>query len=60
MRNKISRMISRLLGRSPEPPGDPYASVRVPLRRGPFSGGAAIALTEPKPSRFWLDFRRRD
>jgi hypothetical protein len=36
--------LRRLLGKNPTPPGDPYAYVTAPLRRGPKGrSGAAIA-----------------
>ena len=39
--------IRRMLGNKPTPPGDPYAYVRAPLRRGPKGrSGAAVAEIE--------------
>ena len=36
--------LKRLLGRKPAPPGDPYAYVMAPVRRGPKGrSGAAVA-----------------
>jgi len=36
--------LKRLLGRKPAPPGDPYAHVMAPVRRGPKGrSGAAVA-----------------
>jgi hypothetical protein len=40
-------LLRRLLGKNPTPPGDPYAYVTAPLRRGPKGrNGAAIAEIE--------------
>jgi hypothetical protein len=41
------KRISRLWRRDPEPQ-DPYAGVRVPLKRGPRDRNAAVALAEPE------------
>jgi len=39
--------LRHLLGRKPTPPGDPYANVPAPLRRGPKGrSGAAVAEIE--------------
>jgi hypothetical protein len=39
--------LSRLLGRKPAAPGDPYAYVMAPVRRGPKGrSGAAVAEME--------------
>ena len=39
--------LKRLLGRKPAAPGDPYAYVMAPLRRGPKGrSGAAVAEIE--------------
>lgn len=39
--------LKRLLGRKPAAPGDPYAYVTAPLRRGPKGrSGAAVAEIE--------------
>jgi hypothetical protein len=39
--------LKRLLGRKPAAPGDPYAYVNAPLRRGPRGrSGAAVAEIE--------------
>ena len=36
--------LKRLLGKKPAPPGDPYAYVMAPVRRGPKGrSGAAVA-----------------
>jgi hypothetical protein len=34
-------------GQNPEPPEDPYSSVRHPVRRGPPSRASAVAMEEP-------------
>ena len=50
MGKSLSRLwdrISRLWRRNPEPQ-DPYAGVRVPLKRGPHGRSAAVALLEPE------------
>ncbi|HEY3615691.1 MAG TPA: hypothetical protein VGK96_02695 [Candidatus Sulfotelmatobacter sp.] len=39
--------LKRLLGKKPAPPGDPYAYVMAPVRRGPKGrSGAAVAEIE--------------
>jgi len=39
--------LKRLLGRKPDAPGDPYAYVMAPVRRGPKGrSGAAVAEIE--------------
>jgi len=44
---KIRDAIRRLLGREATPPGDPYAYVTAPIRRGPKGrSGAAVAEIE--------------
>jgi hypothetical protein len=41
---RIQDAIRRLLGKKPPQPGDPYAYVTAPLRRGPKGrSGAAVA-----------------
>jgi hypothetical protein len=46
LRKMIDR-IRRLLGKKPTPPGDPYAYVTAPVRRGPKGrSGAAVAELE--------------
>jgi hypothetical protein len=46
LRKMIDR-IRRLLGKNPTPPGDPYAYVTAPVRRGPKGrSGAAVAELE--------------
>jgi hypothetical protein len=48
LRKKLEDAICRLLGREPSPPpGDPYAYVTAPLRRGPKGrSGAPVAEIE--------------
>jgi hypothetical protein len=41
------------------PPHDPWSRVRQPLRRGPSSRGAGVALDEPAPRRSLNLFGRR-
>lgn len=45
------RFFRWLSGRRP-PPDDPYAGVRQPVRRGPPSRAAGVALAEPVPRSF--------
>jgi hypothetical protein len=43
--------LKRLLGKKPAPPGDPYAYVMAPVRRGPRGRkGAAVAEIEEDSS----------
>jgi len=43
----IVGFLKRLLGRNPAAPGDPYAYVTAPIRRGPRGrSGAAVAEIE--------------
>jgi hypothetical protein len=43
----LLQRLSRLFGRKPATPGDPYAYVTAPLRRGPRGrSGAAVAEIE--------------
>lgn len=42
----------RAIRRRNQSPEDPYASVRHPVRRGPPSNSAAVALDEPVPPSF--------
>jgi len=44
----FQNMLRRLLRRNPAEPQDPYARARVPVRRGPSSRSAAVALEEPQ------------
>jgi hypothetical protein len=43
------RKVRALWHRDPEPQ-DPYAGVRVPLKRGPHGKSSAVALAEPDES----------
>lgn len=44
---RIKDAIRRMLGREPSSPGDPYAYVTAPVRRGPKGrSGAAVAEIE--------------
>jgi len=45
--SSIVQTIRRFLRRNPDE-RDPYARVRVPVRKGPSNRSAAIALKEPK------------
>jgi hypothetical protein len=45
-RNAIVEAVRFLLGRQ-SGPGDPYAPVRVPIKRGPPDKHASVALAEP-------------
>ena len=43
----VLEFLKRLLGRKPAAPGDPYAYVMAPIRRGPRGrSGAAVAEIE--------------
>ncbi|MBV9937459.1 MAG: hypothetical protein JO150_03055 [Acidobacteriaceae bacterium] len=42
----LARTIRRWLNRNPDE-RDPYARVRVPVRKGPSGRSAAVALKEP-------------
>lgn len=45
--NLILDCLTRLLGKKPAPPADPYAYAMAPLRRGPKGrSGAAVAEIE--------------
>jgi hypothetical protein len=50
LRDYARRLARWLTGRRP-PPDDPYSSVRQPVRRGPPSLNASVALDEPRPWR---------
>jgi hypothetical protein len=39
--------LRKLFGRPAAPPHDPYAGVRVPLKKGPKGRSGAVALAEP-------------
>jgi len=44
---RILDLLKRLMGKNPASPGDPYAYVPAPVRRGPKGrGGAAVAEIE--------------
>ena len=43
----LQQLMRRLLRRGPAEPQDPYARVRVPVRRGPSGRSSAVALEEP-------------
>jgi len=43
----LRQLMHRLLRRGPAEPQDPYARVRVPVRRGPSGRSSAVALEEP-------------
>ena len=56
-RSRLQMMLDflkRLLGRNPASPGDPYAYVMAPLRRGPkgLSGAAVAEIEEGSPASF--------
>ena len=58
-RSRLQMMLDflkRLLGRNPASPGDPYAYVMAPLRRGPKgrSGAAVVEIEEDSPASFPL------
>jgi hypothetical protein len=55
--SKLWTAWSRLWRRDPEPQ-DPYAGVRVPLKRGP-QNCSAVALAEPDEPRFTFTAGRR-
>ena len=44
---KLTRLIDKLRRWMRRDPQDPYAWVRVPLRRGPRDRSGAVALREP-------------
>lgn len=47
LEQKLRNALRDLLRRRPDPPDDPYAAVRAPIRRGPPDKSAAVALDEP-------------
>ena len=47
--SRLWRKLKALWHRDPEPQ-DPYAGVRVPLKRGPHGRSSAVALAEPEDS----------
>lgn len=49
---RLKQLAARLMGRQGPlwgPPGDPYASVREPRKRGPGGRHSAVAVMEPEP-----------
>jgi hypothetical protein len=46
-RDALAGALRFLTGRRPDPPDDPHAAVRVPIKRGPPDKSAAVALDEP-------------
>ncbi len=52
LRRYVVKIKEWLLGRK-APPEDPYASVRQPVRRGPPSLRAGVALEEPPPHKWF-------
>jgi hypothetical protein len=48
LHNYIERVLRWLTGRRP-PPEEPFNSVRQPVRRGPPTRSARVALEEPPP-----------
>jgi len=55
----LRRLARTLLRRGPAEPEDPYARVRVPVRRGPPGRAAAVALEEPQEIKRLNLFGRR-
>jgi hypothetical protein len=55
----LRRFMHALLHRGPAEPEDPYARVRVPVRRGPPGRAAAVALEEPEEKKRLNVFGRR-
>jgi hypothetical protein len=49
MLKRLIESLRRVLRKRPAPPEphDPYAGVRVPLKRGPYNRSGAVALEEP-------------
>lgn len=55
----VVNFLKRLLGRKPAQPGDPYAYVTAPIRRGPRGrSGAAVAEIDEDPFRSFPPRRR--
>lgn len=55
----LMTLLKRLLGRKPAAPGDPYAYVTAPVRRGPKGrSGAAVAEIEDDSYRSFPPPRR--
>ncbi|HTT62529.1 MAG TPA: hypothetical protein VMG35_11830 [Bryobacteraceae bacterium] len=46
-RNALTDALRFLTGRRPDPPDDPFAAVRSPVKRGPPDRSASVALDEP-------------
>jgi hypothetical protein len=56
---RILDLVKRLLGMNPASPGDPYAYVTAPVRRGPKGrSGAAVAEIEDDSFRSFPPRRR--
>ena len=52
MFERLKQLAARLMGRQGplwSPPGDPYAHVRAPRRRGPGGRHSSVAVKEPEP-----------
>lgn len=68
MLERLKQLAARLMGRQGPlwgplwgPPGDPYAHVREPRRRGPGGRHSAVAVMEPEPDQsIDADGRQRD
>ena len=55
----VVEFLKRLLGRNPAQPGDPYAYVTAPIRRGPRGrSGAAVAEIDEDSFRSFPPRRR--
>ena len=55
----VLNFLRRRLGNKPTPPGDPYACVPIPLRRGPKGrSGAAVAEIEDDSDRSFAPRRQ--
>ena len=54
----LRELMRRLLRRDPAEPQDPYARVRVPVRRGPGGRSSAVALEEPPETNSVIAFDR--
>jgi hypothetical protein len=48
LKEAVTKVIRFLTGAGPDPPRDPYASVREPVKRGPGGQSAAVAVPEPE------------
>lgn len=49
---ELKQKVRSWIRRGPFRPEDPWSRVRQPVRRGPSSRGAGVALEEPPPRRF--------